>query len=100
SMTEVTLINHISLIIQRLIAYGHSPVTNKYNNISTYSIMIILGYLITYHYYKSKVLDLFAIPISLLLIAYGSLFSTDANPLIPSLQSNCLTIHVITVTIS
>ena len=45
-------------------------------------------------------LGLFAIPVSLLLIAYGSLFSTDVNPLIPSLQSNWLAIHVITVSIS
>src|SRR5699024_8337990 len=79
-------------------ATGHAPVTNMYEFIATFSIMLILGYLITYHYYKSKVLGLFAIPISLLLIAYGSLFSTDANPLIPSLQSNWLAIHVITVT--
>ena len=62
--------------------------------------MLILGYLITYHYYRTKILGLFVIPLSLILIAYGSMFSTDVNPLIPALQSNWLAIHVITVTIS
>jgi len=100
TMTVVAFIMQIAYFILRWVATGHAPVSNMYEFIATFSIMLILGYLITYHYYKSKVLGLFAIPISLLLIAYGSLFSTDANPLIPSLQSNWLAIHVITVTIS
>ena len=100
TMIVVAFIMQIGYFILRWIATGHAPVSNMYEFIATFSIMLILGYLITYHYYKSKVLGLFAIPISLLLIAYGSLFSTDVNPLIPSLQSNWLAIHVITVTIS
>lgn len=100
TMTVVAFIMQIGYFILRWVATGHAPVSNMYEFIATFSIMIILGYLITYHYYKTKVLGLFAIPVSLLLIAYGSLFSTDVNPLIPSLQSNWLAIHVITVTIS
>ena len=100
TMIVVAFIMQIGYFILRWISTGHAPVSNMYEFIATFSIMLILGYLITYHYYKSKVLGLFAIPISLLLIAYGSLFSTDVNPLIPSLQSNWLAIHVITVTIS
>ena len=100
TMTVVAFIMQIGYFILRWIATGHAPVSNMYEFIATFSIMLILGYLITYHYYKTKVLGLFAIPVSLLLIAYGSLFSTDANPLIPSLQSNWLAIHVITVTVS
>ena len=100
TMTVVAFIMQIGYFILRWVATGHAPVSNMYEFIATFSIMLILGYLITYHYYKTKVLGLFAIPVSLLLIAYGSLFSTDVNPLIPSLQSNWLAIHVITVTIS
>ena len=99
-MTVIAFVMQLGYFVLRWIATGHAPVSNMYEFIATFSIMIILGYLITYHYYKTKVLGLFAIPVSLLLIAYASLFSTDVNPLIPSLQSNWLAIHVITVTIS
>ena len=99
-MTVIAFVMQLGYFILRWIATGHAPVSNMYEFIATFSIMLILGYLITYHYYKTKVLGLFAIPVSILLIAYGSLFSTDANPLIPSLQSNWLAIHVITVTVS
>jgi len=99
-MTVIAFLMQIGYFILRWVATGHAPVSNMYEFIATFSIMLILGYLITYHYYKTKVLGLFAIPVSLLLIAYGSLFSTDVNPLIPALQSNWLAIHVITVSIS
>lgn len=99
-MIVIAFIMEVAYFILRWLSTGHAPVSNMYEFIATFSIMIILGYLITYRYYRTKVLGLFAIPISLLLIAYGSLFSTDVNPLIPSLQSNWLAIHVITVTIS
>lgn len=84
----------------RWMATGHAPVSNMYEFIAMFSIMLIGGYLITYHYFKTKVFGLFAIPISLLLLGYGSLFSTDVQPLIPALQSSWLAIHVITVTLS
>lgn len=99
-MTVTAFIMQIGYFILRWVATEQAPVSNMYEFIATFSIMIILGYLITYHYYKTKVLGLFAIPVSLLLMAYGSMFSTDVNPLIPSLQSNWLAIHVITVSIS
>ncbi len=99
-MTVIAFLMQIGYFILRWVATEQAPVSNMYEFIATFSIMIILGYLITYHYYRTKVLGLFVIPVSLLLIAYGSMFSTDVNPLIPSLQSNWLAIHVITVSIS
>lgn len=99
-MIIVAFIMEITYFLLRWTATGHAPVSNMYEFIATFSIMLILGYLITYHYYKTKILGLFVIPLALILIAYGSMFSTDVNPLIPALQSNWLAIHVITVTIS
>lgn len=84
----------------RWMATGHAPVSNMYEFIATFSIMIIAGFLITYFYFKSKVFGLFAIPLSLILISYGSSFSTEVSPLIPALQSHWLWIHVTTVTLS
>ena len=84
----------------RWAATGHAPVSNLFEFIAMFSIMLIAGYLITYAYYKTKIFGLFAIPISLILLGYGSIFSTDVAPLIPALQSNWLFIHVTTVTLS
>lgn len=90
----------ILYFIFRWTATGHAPVSNMYEFIATFSIMMVGGFLITYFYFKTKILGVFAIPLSLLLIGYGSMFSTDAAPLIPALQSSWLAIHVITVTLS
>src|SRR5699024_11874144 len=90
----------LAYFILRWLATGHAPVSNMYEFIAMFAIMLIGGYLITYHYFSSKVFGLFAIPISLLLLGYGSLFSTDVQPLIPALQCYGLAINVITVTLS
>lgn len=100
SMITLTFLLQIGYFIFRWSATGHAPVSNMYEFFATFSIMMIGGFLVTYFYFKTKLLGLFAIPISLLLIGYGSMFSTDAAPLIPALQSSWLAIHVITVSLS
>lgn len=100
SMVVVAFILQVLYFVFRWSATGHAPVSNMYEFIATFSIMMIGGFLITYFYFKTKIMGLFAIPLSLLLIGYGSLFSTEAAPLIPALQSSWLAIHVITVTLS
>ncbi|WP_271399929.1 c-type cytochrome biogenesis protein CcsB [Salinicoccus roseus] len=100
SMVVVGFILQLSYFILRWIAQGHAPVSNMYEFITMFAIMIIAGYLITYFYFKTKLFGLFALPISMLLMAYGSMFSREVAPLIPALQSNWLAIHVITVTLA
>ncbi|GAA3725587.1 cytochrome c biogenesis protein ResC [Salinicoccus jeotgali] len=90
----------LSYFILRWIAQGHAPVSNMYEFITMFAIMLIAGYLITYYYFRSALFGLFALPVSLLLMAYGSMFSRDVEPLIPALQSSWLAIHVITVTLA
>ncbi|WP_304621266.1 c-type cytochrome biogenesis protein CcsB [Salinicoccus sp. ID82-1] len=100
TLVIVALIMQIAYFILRWIAQGHAPVSNMYEFIAMFAIMIIAGYLITYFYFRTKLLGLFALPVSMLLMAYGSMFSREVAPLIPALQSNWLAIHVITVTLS
>src|SRR5699024_2733500 len=61
---------------------------------------LVLCFIILYFIYRLGVLGLFALPISMLIIAYASMFPTDISPLVPSLQSNWLYIHVTTVSLS
>src|SRR5699024_7326480 len=58
------------------------------------------AFIIIYFIYRLGVLGLFALPISLLIIAYASMFPNDISPLVPSLQSHWLFIHVMTVSLA
>lgn len=99
-MVIAAFILQIGFMVTRWIAQGHAPVSNMYEFIVIFAIMIVGGLILTYFYFRTRTLALFALPIVLLLIAYGSMFTREASPLIPALQSNWLAIHVITVTIS
>ncbi|GAB3072040.1 c-type cytochrome biogenesis protein CcsB [Salinicoccus sesuvii] len=100
AMVIVGFILQVSYFILRWIAQGHAPVSNMYEFITMFAIMIVAGYLITYFYFRTNLFGLFALPISMLLMAYGSMFSREVAPLIPALQSSWLAIHVITVTLA
>ncbi|MHC8514580.1 c-type cytochrome biogenesis protein CcsB [Sporosarcina sp. ITBMC105] len=86
--------------VLRWIAIGHAPVSNLYEFMTFFGIMLIGSALIMYHMYKQIIVLLFAIPVSLVIMGYGAVFTRDASPLIPALQSNWLSIHVITVAVS
>lgn len=99
-MVIAAFVLQIGFMVTRWIAQGHAPVSNMYEFIVIFAVMIVGGLILTYSYFKTRTLALFALPVVLLLIAYGSMFTREASPLIPALQSNWLAIHVITVTIS
>ncbi|MFB9859901.1 c-type cytochrome biogenesis protein CcsB [Salinicoccus siamensis] len=99
-MVVIGFVMQLSYFILRWVAQGHAPVSNMYEFITMFAIMLIAGYLITYYYFRSTLFGLFALPVSLLLTAYGSMFSREVEPLIPALQSSWLAIHVITVTLA
>lgn len=80
----------------RWMASGHAPVSNMFEFVTAFSMMFVLAFIILYFLYKVSILGLFTLPITLLMIAYGSLFPRDVSPLIPALQSDWLAIHVTT----
>lgn len=100
TLTVFGFILQITYFITRWIAAGHAPVSNMYEFLTMFGIMMVGGFLVIYSLYKLPILALFVLPIAMLLIAYASMFSRDVSPLIPALQSSWLAIHVITVTIS
>src|SRR5699024_2864124 len=61
---------------------------------------IVFAFIIMYFIYELNILGLFALPIALIIIAYASMFPTEISPLVPSLQSPWLYIHVTTVSLS
>ncbi|WP_029192672.1 c-type cytochrome biogenesis protein CcsB [Paenibacillus harenae] len=96
SVTMLGFVTHLGYFITRWLASGHAPVSNMFEFVTAFSMMFVLGFIILYFLYKVSILGLFTLPITLLMISYGSLFPTDVSPLIPALQSDWLAIHVTT----
>ena len=78
---------------------GHIPLANLYESMVFFAWTIILIYLIIEWRTKSKIIGVFVVPIAFLAMAYASIapgIDNRIEPLIPALQSNWLTSHVIT----
>lgn len=92
----VGFVCQLSFFFTRWYSAGHIPTSNLYEFLTFLGMMIMLAFLIIYLIYKTPVLGVFALPIGFIIIAYASVFPSDIQPLIPSLQSYWLKIHVTT----
>ncbi|UTH12889.1 c-type cytochrome biogenesis protein CcsB [Macrococcus equipercicus] len=99
-LTAVGFIMQLVYFVTRWLAAGHAPVSNMYEFLTMFGIMMVGGFLVINAIYHTPILALFSLPVAMLVIVYASMFSHDVSPLIPALQSNWLAIHVITVTLS
>jgi ABC-type transport system involved in cytochrome c biogenesis permease subunit len=86
----------VTFFFTRWYSGGHIPTSNLYEFLTFLGMMIMLAFLIIYMIYKSPVLGVFALPVGFIMIAYASVFPSEIQPLIPSLQSYWLKIHVTT----
>jgi cytochrome c-type biogenesis protein CcsB len=78
---------------------GHAPLANFYESLIFFAWAVLLLYLIIEWRTRSRSLGAFVIPVAFLLLAFASIspgVSDRIQPLIPALQSNWLTIHVLT----
>ena len=78
---------------------GHAPLANFYESMIFFSWAIMLLYLVMEWRIRNRVLGPFITPVAFLSMAYASLSpdqATRIQPLIPALQSNWLTSHVVT----
>ena len=78
---------------------GHVPLSNFYESLVFFSWSVLLIHLILEGRSKIRGLGTFLMPVAFLLLAYASMVPGVNNriqPLIPALQSNWLTVHVLT----
>lgn len=99
-LTSVAFVLQLVYFVVRWVAVEHAPVSNMYEFMTFFGIMLTGSYLIIHFLYKQLVVGLFTIPVSLIILGYGSVFAKEVSPLVPSLQSHWLTIHVMTVAFS
>jgi cytochrome c-type biogenesis protein CcsB len=76
--------------------YGHAPLSNIYESLTFFALMLSVIYLLVEKRYQNRVIGAFALPLAFLALAYASFGTSDKiQPLIPALKSNWLIAHVI-----
>ncbi len=79
------------------LGYGHAPLSNLYESVVFFCWSILLIYLIFDLKYKQRAIGAFVLPFAFLGMIWAQLQLNSAiEPLVPALQSNWLTYHVIT----
>lgn len=100
TLTLIGFAAQLVYLVTRWIASGHIPVSNMFEFVTFFGMGLVLAFIILYFIYRLSILGLFALPVAVIIIAYASMFPSDVAPLIASLQSHWLYIHVTTVAIA
>lgn len=95
-ITIIGFVAQIGYFITRWIYAGHAPVSNLFEFTTAFGMFLVGSFILMYFMYRLTALGVVALPIALLIIAFASMFSKEVTPLVPSLQSYWLEIHVIT----
>ncbi|WP_281374205.1 c-type cytochrome biogenesis protein CcsB [Halobacillus locisalis] len=98
-ITIIGFLSQAGYFFTRWSASGHAPVSNLFEYTTFFGMMLVLAFIVLYFIYHVNWLGLFALPVALLLIAFASMFPTELSPLVPSLQSHWLYIHVTTASL-
>lgn len=72
------------------------PTSNMYEFMTFLGMAIMIAYTIVYVLYRKPLLGMFALPLTVIIIAYASVFPQEVQPLIPALNSIWLKVHVTT----
>lgn len=81
------------------LGFGHAPLSNFYESLIFFAWTIVLLYLLMERRLKNRSIGVFVLPVAFLIMAYASIapgMNQRIEPLIPALQSNWLTSHVLT----
>ena len=82
---------------QILGADGRAPLSNLYESVVFFAWSILLIYLLIDWKYKQRTIGAFVMPIALFSMLWAQMsLQSSIDPLVPALQSNWLTYHVIT----
>jgi len=92
----IGFVANLGYFITRWIYLKHAPVSNMFEFTTAFGMFLVGAFILIYFMYRVPSLGLIALPIALLIIGYAAMFPHEARPLVPSLQSYWLAIHVIT----
>lgn len=87
---------NIAAIVHRWIVAGYAPVTNMYESMVLFGAAIAAAYIVSERVVRISNIGWLVVLFCVLTIAFASFYTDDEiKPLIPALQSNWLTVHVI-----
>ncbi|MGZ7444897.1 cytochrome c biogenesis protein CcsA [Paenibacillus sp. TH7-28] len=92
--SSLGLISHLVYCGTRWAYSGHVPVSNMYEFMTFLSMMIMIAFTVVFLIYRKILLGVFALPLAIIIMAYAAVFPQEVQPLIPSLRSIWLYIHV------
>ncbi|MEC1179161.1 c-type cytochrome biogenesis protein CcsB [Metasolibacillus meyeri] len=96
TVTIIGFVANLGYFITRWMYTGHAPVSNMFEFTTAFGMFVVGAFIVSYFMYRVAALGIAALPIAILIIGYAAMFPREVSPLVPSLQSNWLTIHVIT----
>lgn len=85
---------HLAYLVLRWIAAGRIPIANMFEFLTFLALMISGVFLVVFALYRTPLIGVFTQPVIFLLLAFAAVFPADIQPLIPSLQSRWLYMHV------
>ncbi|RRJ66369.1 c-type cytochrome biogenesis protein CcsB [Paenibacillus oralis] len=92
--SSLGLLSHLVYCGTRWAYSGHVPVSNMYEFMTFLSMMIMIAFTVVFLIYRKILLGVFALPLAIIIMAYAAVFPQEVQPLIPSLRSIWLYIHV------
>jgi ABC-type transport system involved in cytochrome c biogenesis permease subunit len=95
-LSFIGFVAHLVYFITRWISSGHIPTANMFEFLTMLAMMVVAALVVLFFIYRTPLLGLFAMPITIILLAYAAVFPKEIQPLIPALQSKWLYIHVTT----
>lgn len=95
-VSTLGLAGHLTFFFTRWYGSGQIPTSNMYEFMSFLAMAVMIAFTIIYAIYRKPILGMFATPLAVIIVAYASVFPKDVQPLIPSLDSYWLKIHVTT----
>jgi ABC-type transport system involved in cytochrome c biogenesis permease subunit len=90
---------HLAYLVLRWIAAGRIPIANMFEFLTFLALMVSGVFLAVFARYRTPLIGLFTQPVIFLLLAFAAVFPSDIQPLIPSLQSGWLYMHVTLATL-
>lgn len=90
---------HLVYFFTRWAGSGHPPVSNLYEFLMALGIAMMLAFFVIRFAYGHPLLGAFALPLTIIIVAYASVFPSEVQPLVPALNSIWLRLHVTTAVV-
>lgn len=94
--SSLGLAAHLTFFFTRWAGSGQIPTSNMYEFMTFLGMAIMIAFTIVFILYRNPLLGMFTLPLTVIIVAYASVFPQEVQPLIPALNNYWLKVHVTT----